>query len=321
MFKDEKLDAFKFLRLLYRRRKTIIIALLTSLLLSIVVTYFIPPRYSSFGIIFPPSSNSLEDVINKPDFGFDLQADRLMQILESQIVRDSIIQAFALIEYYETDTSKRDWKFKLHEKFIRDVTFFRSKYMSIVISASTKSPELSANIVNRIIDMIDELRESIFYQNFMVELEIVESDYQDQKAFVRTFKDSIQQQLEGRDNEVLEFVFLNTNYLTEKDFGSVREKLSLSDELSLHEEQMLLIYLNEQNKLHSLKGKYEATKSKIEKPFSKVYIIDRAKPTHYRSFPSYKLNAAIAVGLTLAITILIFWLKEVFPNFREQIMD
>ena len=46
-------------------------------------------------------------------------------------MRDRTIEKFKLYDYYEEDTTEKAWRSELSIKYIKDVTFFRSKYLSI----------------------------------------------------------------------------------------------------------------------------------------------------------------------------------------------
>lgn len=197
IFEDDRLDSLKLIRLLYKKRWLLIIVGAISFGGSVLVTTFIAPKFFSNGIIYATASNASEDVLTNPQFGFEVHADRLMQILESETVRDSIIKKFNLIDYYELDTARKDWEYVLHKNFAEDVTFFRSKYMSIVISATTREPELSANIVNGIIDMADVMRKHILKTNAYASFKNIESDYLRKSEEVDQLVDSIHRMKES----------------------------------------------------------------------------------------------------------------------------
>lgn len=191
LLSNEKLDSGKFLKMLYSNRKLLLIAGALAFAASVAVTKFIPPKYYSVGVIFPTNTNSSRMTLENPQFGYDLDADRLMQILESEIVMDSVINMYNLIDYYELDTSKLEWEYYLDKQFVEDVTFFRSRYMSVVINAQTKDPKLSANIVNSIIDMVDGLRENIFKENTLQALNSIKEEYLAKDVEVDMLADSI----------------------------------------------------------------------------------------------------------------------------------
>lgn len=191
VFGNEKVDSLKFLRFLYTNRKTLIITAIVAFGASIGLTSLTPKTFYSVGIIFPTNTNSSQDILDNPQFGYDLDADRLMQVLESETIMDSIISKYNLIEYYQLDTTQLDWEYYLDKRFVQDITFFRSRYMSIVITAKMKDPVLAANVINSIIDMVDDVREDIFKKNTYAAFRDVENEYRSKEAEVNLLLDSI----------------------------------------------------------------------------------------------------------------------------------
>src|SRR5690606_20772606 len=141
------------------------------------VTLLTDKKYRSTAIIYPGNTYLRDEVISNPQFGTERESEQLMQMLESESIRDSVVKKFDLVNYYELDTNSIDWRERLTLKYIRDINCFKSKYMSIVISATTTKPELSAEIVNYITDVIDQYRESIFYENMHLELSYLQENY------------------------------------------------------------------------------------------------------------------------------------------------
>ena len=207
VFDNERFDTIRFFRFLIKKRRVLFVIGIIGALASAGVTMLISPRYYSVGIIFPTASNSAQRVLENPQFGYDLDADRLMQILESEVVMDSVIKKFDLITYYEIDTSRLDWEYHLDLNVVRDITFFRSKYMSIIIRASMKDPVLAANIVNYIIDIIDPLREAIFKENTFASLKSVQGDYFKKMDEVNALVDSIDNLRRNNAGSEIEYLY------------------------------------------------------------------------------------------------------------------
>ena len=128
VFDQETANGKLAIAFIWKHRITLVIAIIIGSVGAAGVTYFIKPEYRSTGIIFPTNSNKLESVMANPQFGFDLDADRLMQILESRQVQDAVVEKFNLEEYYELDTTEAEWRGELNLEFVKDITFFRSKF-------------------------------------------------------------------------------------------------------------------------------------------------------------------------------------------------
>jgi uncharacterized protein involved in exopolysaccharide biosynthesis len=158
-------EGARFLKFLFKWRKILLASLLASLAATVIVTLLMPSKYASTGIIFPTPTNSPQKILTEPQFGYEVDADWLMQVLKSDIVKDTLVRLFNLVDYYELDTHDRHWKDDLNKKYAKTMTFQRTRYMSIEITAQTKDQELSADLVNAVINNIDGIREKIFKEN------------------------------------------------------------------------------------------------------------------------------------------------------------
>ena len=308
VFEQEGTTGKQTLQFIWNHRVALLIAVLVAGIAAATATYFMEPEYRSTGIIFPTNSNKLESVLANPQFGFDLDADRLMQILESRQVRDAVISKFKLEQYYDLDTTERDWRGKLTLKFIEDITFFRSKYMSIVISAQTTSPQLSADIVNYVVDTLDVIRENIFKENLMMHYNAVKADFEENERMVISLNDTLTELFhQDAAYQQLYYQFRLGDWT--KGLEIPEEKLARLDPES---ERLITTYVYEVERLSKSKQYLDEVADKIEKPFPKVYEIDRAVPSYYKEFPSYKMNIGIACSAAMLLTLVVLYFKEEF---------
>src|SRR3990167_7781158 len=136
------------LHFLFRNRKLLIISLFTGGLLGGIITLFIPITYLSTAIVYPYSAYTKDNIIANPQFGLELETEQLLQLMESKSMRDRTIKHFKLYKYYQIDTNNISWESQLTLQYINDVSFERSKYLSVVINVQTRDPKLSAQIAN-----------------------------------------------------------------------------------------------------------------------------------------------------------------------------
>jgi capsular polysaccharide biosynthesis protein len=184
-------EGARFLRFLYRRRKLLIIVFIIALAAAVLVTLLMKPEYESSGIIFPTPTNSPEKILEDPQFGYDVDADWLMQVLKSDIVKDSLVRMFSLVDYFRLDTNNRNWRDELNKKYRKTITFERTRYMSIEITALTRNPEISADMVNAVIKMIDGIRERIFKENTRSAVMHYENAFFEKNDLVNRLVDSL----------------------------------------------------------------------------------------------------------------------------------
>lgn len=184
-------DGVRFARFLIRNRVVLLTTLIIAIAATVFVTLRMEPQYRSTGIIFPTPTNSPEKILVDPQFGYEVDADWLMQVLKSDIVRDTLNKSFDLVTYFGIDTGEAGWIDEYRSKYNEMMGFERTRYMSIEISATTADPELSAAIVNTLIDKINPIRESIFKENTLQSLLHYEQAYFSKKDRVKSLVDSI----------------------------------------------------------------------------------------------------------------------------------
>ena len=92
-------DSSGFIYFLYKWRKSLTIITTIAIIASVIFSspFFITPKYKSSVILFPTSSNSISQVLlgkkmnNEKDileFGEDEQTERMLQILNSNKIKD-----------------------------------------------------------------------------------------------------------------------------------------------------------------------------------------------------------------------------------------
>ncbi len=271
---------------------------------SIIITFFIPNEYRSYGIIYPPSNNSLENSVENPNFGYDLEADRIIQLLQSQSIKDSVTNKFKLYTYFEIDTTELDARDQLTKKFLKAITFERTNYMSVAISARTKDSELSANIVNYIIDKVNELREKIYKQNLMTASTIAQLEFEQQKhaadsllAIVKTDLDKLN--LSG-------LLVLATN--AQLNFNELNIKQASIENSNVGVN--IINYRSQLERQREMEAKLFKLKKVYDNPIPKVYIIDRGMPSYKKVYPSIIVNALIAAVIALICTLFFLIVKS-----------
>lgn len=300
---NEPSESIDFLRFIYSKRKPILFTVLGALILATIVTLVLPKRYGSSAIIFPVYNNNVESVIENPVFGYDVEADRLLQLLESDEVRDSVTTKFNLMRYYEIEESSPDKNDQLRQKFLNDVEFVRTPYMSIVIKVVTKKPELSAEMANYIIHLADGVRARIFKKNELAAFRQAEKEFVAKQLVVDTLKNRINK-LRGETHSDL-VALVNMQGFVQTLGGEGKTGTNTELERTLNQ------YIFEQSRLNEISGRYERAKAHYESPITQVYVVDRARVSHKKVSPSLFVNLAIAgfCSLVFAISFLLFYEK------------
>ena len=219
-------DGVRFIRFILRHKKILIFSIVLSVIASVVVTFIMEPEFESTGIIFPTPTNSPDKMLANPQFGYEVDADWLTQVLQSEIVRDSLDKTFDLVNYFKLDKSETGWMDQLRKKYDKMLDFERTKYMSIEISATTRDPQMSADIVNFIIDNIDPIRENIFKANTYQTLIHFENSFFEKNRHINSLIDSIYELREHNTSTSLDLLY-NQIKATQKKVDNWRDELNI----------------------------------------------------------------------------------------------
>lgn len=283
-------DGAVVLKFLYRNRTLYLATLVVAVFAGIGVSFLIKPKYNSYAIVFPVQNNSIESVVDNPVFGYDVEADRLLQVLHSDEVFDSCVAKFHLYAVLKIDSGLAEGRDRLKEKFHARVSFSRSQYVSIIISATMTDPQMSADLVNYIITLSDGIRNRIYKKNLQIVYQSLEKEYTERRNHLDLMTDSITKLRASTSIEVLTMMN-NQIVLKNNNSATAKEQTYL--------ERLLNNYLYEQSQVNELAGRYAKAKTQYERPTTQVFVVQFAKPSYLKQSPDYLLNTLVTVLCSL----------------------
>jgi capsular polysaccharide biosynthesis protein len=323
--RNEEFDSSGLVVFIYKWRKPLFIVLLAAVLLSWFFScpWFITPKFKSSVILFPAGTNSvskalLSEQTNKGQdimaFGEDEQAEQLLQILNSNKIREKIIQRFNLMQHYGIDTSSKVKYSKLFREYERNIYFNRTEYMAVKITVLDKDAQMAADIANNIAELLDSTKNEMQHQRAVNGFKIVETEYKTLQKEVSKIVDSIvtlgslgvndveyQSQVL---NQQMAIAIMNNNRnaqvaLQKKldilgKYGGIY--LSLTDALKYKTEQITL-----------LQTKYKEAKVDAEEYLPQKFIVNNAYKAEEKAYPVRWLIMLVSAlsSLILAVIILI----------------
>lgn len=247
----------------------------------------------STAVVYPASSYAKNELVENPQFGFEVETEQLMQLMESQSMRDRTIRKFKLWNYYGIDTSNPSWHSELNLRYIKDVRFFRSKYLSVVVNVITTNPELSSRIANFQHEEVNRYRKDIFEKNRYTELTSL-------KRQVDRLQDTLNRKraeiyrIKGDHSDLLFGFIENLN----NDNYDAREFL---DNPAL--EDLVDDYVKGWKQLNAMKDTYERKLDAYDKPLPSVYVVDYAEPEYKKVSPSFLINGAVGAFLLMFLAV------------------
>lgn len=174
-FDNERQNLLLFI---WRKRKIILIVTGVAAVASVIFSMFITPQFKSTAIVFPAATSTVsfseqrQAKASSMDFGEEEQAEQLVQILQSSRVRDRVVNRFELMEHYNISSSDPNKFFKLGKAYGDHIKFTRTRYGSIQIDVWDKDKDLAAEIANKIVDLIDTVKNEMVRERTIPAFEI-----------------------------------------------------------------------------------------------------------------------------------------------------
>ena len=311
----------------YMWEKRIPLGIITgaAFVISIIVSLAITPLFKASVVMFPTTGVSVSKSLladnysgrtNIYEIGDEEQAERMLQVLYSEEIRERITTKYNLMEHYGINAKSRFPKTRLYDKFKSNVRFKRTPYMSVVIEVMDKDPQMAADIANDISMLIDTVFNRMLKQRSIEAYRLVEKEYiemtdnmrgmQDSLALLRNLGINDYETQAERYHEALGKAILEGNN------AAVRQLEDRLKVLSRYGSQYVALrdqLENESLRLSRMKQKYTEARLEAEQNLPGKYIIDSAYKAEKKAYPKKSIIVIIStisvflVGLTGLLTV------------------
>ncbi len=145
-----ELDLSNVLAVLQRGRRTLVITGVAAALLSALFSspVFIKPRFRSSATVYP---------VNLTSYSVETRTDQLLQLLESNSIRDSLVKRFDLATHYDIDVSEPPGRFYLDAEYHDRVEIGKTRFESVQIEVTDEDPQMARDMVQEILRQTDLL--------------------------------------------------------------------------------------------------------------------------------------------------------------------
>lgn len=315
-------DAFDLIAFAWTKKWLLLGTAGLAFVASAIVSLTITPKFKSQVILFPAASisvskNLVETNVVTSDtkdiltFGEDEEAERLLQVLSSDQIRQHIIDKFHLMEHYKIDTASKYPYSQLMDKYSGNVHFRRTQFLSIEISVLDADPQMAADMANEISSYVDSVYYQIKKSRAQEAFSIVEREYAQSTQTLMEITDSLktiralgihdyESQSEGLNKAYAEALSTGKTSLLnaiQKQLDVMAQYGGIYVELSDLQEWEI-----ERNSL--LKAKLAAAKVNLESTMSNVFIVDRATPAERKDSPKRSLIVLLTTLSTFALALL-----------------
>lgn len=318
----EGFDSSSFVSFVYQWRRTFLIVGLIAIVLSSILSssYFITPLFKSEVILFPTSTNAISKALlsHNPstkdilEFGEDEQIEQMLQILNSNKIRDSIIIKYDLFNHYDIGENANYRFTKLYKRYESNIRFKRTENSGVKIIVYDKDAQMAADMANDIAIMYDVVKNEMKRQRANQAFKIVEKEYLKLKKEIAVKEDSLtalrklgvhdyesQSEMINRQlaMEIAKGNQANINRLEARldvlaNYGG--PYVSLRDALE-----------HDKKQLSEIKAKYEEAKVDAEQDLPQKFVVSNAYKAEKKSYPIRWLIVLISTLGTLFLTVLV----------------
>jgi uncharacterized protein involved in exopolysaccharide biosynthesis len=313
-----------FPQIMLWKKQLLIIAIVT-LVCSSIVSFSIKDKFESSVILYPTTTSSISKALITENFGGkddilefgDIeQAEQLIQILNSDEIKDRIIQKYDLLNHYCIDQDDEYKQTKLNRKYSDNISFKLTKYMAVEIRVLDYNSDTAALIANDISMLLDTVKNRMRREIANEALKIVENEYVYQNEYVIKLEDSLTtlRQLgvidyESQAERITEQMSIAILQGKQNAVKALEDKLailskyggayvSIRDQLEYEKKQLTFIH-----------AKYQSAKVDAENNLQHKFIVNKAVAAEQ---PIYPIRWLIVLISTISVLLLSIFLILLF---------
>jgi capsular polysaccharide biosynthesis protein len=297
------LNSINLLHLLIKWRIPLAVITIVAILAAIIFSspFFIKPKYKSSVIMFPVATNSISKVLISQNSGIkedilgigeDEQSEQMLQMLNSNIITNRIIEKYNLLSHYDIPPDSKYKYTRLQREYENNVKFRRTEYMAVKITVFDTDPQMAADMANDIAALLDSTRNIMQKERAEKAFLIVNAEYLSLESEVNGIVESLrdlgskgvndyERQSEVLNEQLAIAISQNNQYAVR----ALQQKLdtlgkyggaflSLKDGLEFKTEQLTL-----------LKAKYQEAKVDAEQFLPQKFIVNSAYKAEVKSYP------------------------------------
>ncbi len=302
------------------------------LIVSIIVSLLITPRFRSTVILYPATFTNMSRSLMGPatvrgdimNFGEESDAERLLQVLQSETIRNRIVDKYHLMEHYGIKEDSRFPHTALNRKYKNNVRSRKTQYMAIEIEVLDTDPVQAAAMANDIATYADSVLNTMLTERTILAVEVLEEEYRRQLEVKGMLQDSLRRIRElgvidyESQAEVLNEAYANA--ILSRDTESIKlfeDKLRV---LSTYGGTYLSLRYDLEYqgiRLNTLKSAYDEALINLERQMTYTFIVDEASEAEKKTYP---VRSLIVIVSTLAAFLFALFFMLLADAIRRQLL-
>lgn len=297
---------------MWNKRWILIIVSFLAAVTSIIVSLQITEKYKSSVVMFPTTGASVSKALLSANysgrqsvygFGEEEQAEQLLQILNSERIRERIVEKYNLMEHYEIDSTSKYPYTQLANTYKKNISFRRTELMSVEISVMDTDPQMAADIANDISNLIDTVFNEMKQERAQAAFELVSAEFMEASENTKLLQDSLNQVGNKISASLRRLEGASTAQMTTAlaQYGGAFISLTKNVE-------------HNTRRYTDLRQRYQEARMEANQRLPYKFIVDKAFPSEKKAYPKRSVivmaSTASAFLFTLILLIVIDSLQQ-----------
>lgn len=318
---------------LWRQRRLLVGITLLGAIAGIVASFVIPEKFRGEVILYPAISNSASrSLLNEQSgsrddilaLGDEEDAQQLMQMLQSDEIRDRTTEKFGLMEHYRIDPEGEHKRAELREAYEDHVTFEYTKFGSVRVDVLDEDRQRSADMANFIASEVDSVWNAMQMERAAIGVRLVESKLAEAERNVTWLNDSLGRiRAAGVQDYHTQSERFN-EYLGAAIVKGDQRAIKLFDEKFKVLAQYGGAYLtlqgqldNELWRLNQLRTKLTQARADMESDLPHKFIVNKALPSDKKATPVRWLITTASTAAAFLLALLFLVVRENVSKIRQ----
>lgn len=311
---------------IWRKRKILLITTGAAFVVSTVIAFLMTPIYRSTAIVFPAATSTVSfseqrnAKASSMDFGEEEQAEQLIQILQSSNIRDKIVAEFDLQKHYDIAEDDANKHYKLVKEYNQNILFVRTRYGSIQIDVLDRDPVLAADIANKIVDLIDTVKNEMVAARTMPAFEINKRKRDQMEADRKNILNQLDSlaakgvlPLDSRAGLFQAYV----DAKSPEQRAEIKEKIDINNKYGALFDGLEYIRNEKIVKLEDFSVSYEQAESDANTKFSHKFVVERAVVADKKDKPKRMIIVLLSVIGTFIFMVFALLLQDKLKELRK----
>ncbi|PCJ80684.1 MAG: hypothetical protein COA49_07575 [Bacteroidetes bacterium] len=316
---SSNLDSSHLLLFVYNRMRVFVIVGALALFISAGVSLLLEEKFESSVILFATTQSSIGEQFFEESKQGDLlaygeteDAERLLQLFNSNYVRTQIIKSYKLDEHYDIDLSEAGSRTLLQKEYNSNVGADLTRFGSIRIHVLDKDPNIARDIANDLVFIVDSLANGLRNERAHIALKLAKKSYEKALIEIQDAENSLgelhkkgiydfEAQVEGLTAEYGRAI--TTNNL--KGAKTLKENLEQIAKFANDYNKLVNFLEPAYLQLATLKKRFDLMSVDASAQLPSNLVVDYAEAADKKSYPVRWLIVVVSVISTLVMALIL----------------